>query len=274
MVASNMPHTGHGVRSRDNLATNSLKSGLGSRLLISKVGRRRKMLTLLEGIGSFFFAAFLFVLAFVTPDNWLFISGIGVFVVFYGATRLVVYRREKSLVIGLYQNGLIYRSYKGGTAVLWDDIQSVTAGVLANMAAHETHYTILIQTRSGREISIRTSNRILTEIGIINNAIQRQVTNRLLPRSMEAFKTGRTLAFGSLLVNRAGIRSGDKRIPWAEVEVVELKNGVVHIRQRNQGRNWSSMVAGSLPNALVFLGIVDQVLHAGEFYGVRNSKRG
>jgi len=70
-------------------------------------------------------------------------------------------------------------------------------------------------------------------------------------------EAGACLSFGLLDMTLGGVGQGAKRIGWAEVERIDVKNGNVRIHRRGQHTSWLKVPAPGFPNLLVFLTLAD-----------------
>jgi transposase len=80
----------------------------------------------------------------------------------------------------------------------------------------------------------------------------------MLPRAHEAYQAGASVDFGPFSVSRAGITKGKATLPWEQVEQVELRQGVLHIRKKGERRDWAFAMASKIPNLPVLMALANQ----------------
>ncbi|MCD2465925.1 hypothetical protein MBT42_20480 [Streptomyces sp. MBT42] len=61
-------------------------------------------------------------------------------------------------------------------------------------------------------------------------------------------------------IDLSDITQGGRRIPWQEVERVDVRQGVVEIRRRGDRTPWTTLPAPGFPNLAVFLTLADALL--------------
>jgi len=97
--------------------------------------------------------------------------------------------------------------------------------------------------------------------------IRKNIFPLLYDKYAQAYNGGQTCTFGPVKISKAeGIQIGKKIYPWAEVEQVAIKKGILSVKKKDGG--WFSgakATASSIPNLEVLLAIIDQVagLHTG-----------
>ncbi|MCP4417037.1 MAG: hypothetical protein GY805_10465, partial [Chloroflexi bacterium] len=91
------------------------------------------------------------------------------------------------------------------------------------------------------------------------DTIQREVTERHLPKTAVAYYAGQSIPFGSLSVSKEGIGKGSKMLLWAEVEDVKMDRGYISIRKRNKRTNWANIPVGKIPNVMTLMTLISRV---------------
>lgn len=186
--------------------------------------------------------------------------GFSVLVLLGGAYSIWQSRHEQDLAIRAFRDGLTY-SHKGKTeAMRWDDMAQVTMSLINNLNLHTTFYNYTLQSADGRKIAFNYNDKAMQNLPQLSDTIQREITNRQLPKAIAAYNAGDTVTFGRLNVSKNGLSNGKETIPWHEVEAVKLQDGAVTVRKKDKWLNWSNVTVGSTPNIYVFLHMVDQIV--------------
>ncbi len=210
----------------------------------------------LVAVGAFFALIGLL----VSKGQWpaLVVSVAGLPVALIGVVALVGRQRRRDLCVRLFTDGFT-RTLSGQTvAVHWDEVAEVWQNVIQTYrgSAHTntTHiYTVCLA--DGRKFVF---NDQVDKIAGLGAALQQQCAARMLPRAREAYNAGEVITFGPLSVNRDGITKGSATLPWEQVEQVELRRGVLHVRKKKERRDWAFAMASKIPNLPVLIALVNQ----------------
>lgn len=90
--------------------------------------------------------------------------------------------------------------------------------------------------------------------------IGREVSQHLLPNAIDIYNRGDAVTFGKISVDSRGVHDGRKLLAWNQIKDVVFSDGAVTFRQHGKAVVWSSAKVGRIPNILVFMGLVDNVL--------------
>jgi hypothetical protein len=191
-------------------------------------------------IGSVIFAAVLLLLGYVT----LYYFGL----------------RFRGLSVQVYDDRLVRTKGSKTETLRWDEIRSVWQAI-TNLQQYgrtvNTLYTYTIETTSGKKLIF--SNEII-DIAGLGQIIQTEVTNRLVPKAMQAFNSGETVTFGTFSLNKRGIMQGKKSMEWAEIEGAQIDNGNITFKKQGKWFDWSRVPAAKIPNLPTFLTLIDHMV--------------
>ncbi|MCB8942285.1 MAG: hypothetical protein H6658_00785 [Ardenticatenaceae bacterium] len=187
-------------------------------------------------------------------------GGISLLIALGGGYSIWQSRSEQDLAIRAFRDGLTY-THKGKTeAMRWDEMSQVTMSLINNKNVRSIFYNYVLRSEDGRKITFNYNDKAMQNIQQLSDTIQREITNRQLPKAIAAYNAGNTVTFGSLTVSKNGISNGKETIPWHDVDEVKLQQGALTIRKKDKWLNWSSVTVGSTPNIYVFLNMVDQIV--------------
>lgn len=144
--------------------------------------------------------------------------------------------------------------------ILWDDITGVYQAITV-------HYTNGIKTGTTHVYTVWKSdktrvvfNDTFKNVQALGDTIQREATQRLMPRYANAYNSGGTVTFNQLSLSKAGIGNGKESIPWDQVEGVNFNRGQITVRKLGSRGNWARQSAAATPNLTIFLNLVDQIV--------------
>lgn len=192
-------------------------------------------------------------------------GGVGLLLLLGGVFALWEQGRDRSLRVGVYQDGLVYTRSGKTDVVRWDEIeearmQILSIGTRGGRGSMDTVYAYEIGRESGPALKFRFNKNSIRNIDALSATIQQEVTRRHLPRAMQSLAQGEAVQFGKLSVDRQGIGNGKEMISWDDVEDVKVNNGTINIRKKGKWLNWSHVSVGETPNVFVFLALVDGVM--------------
>lgn len=187
--------------------------------------------TLLPGIG----------IAWIATGIWLLLTPL-----LYPPTRVFI-----------CSDGLIYATRKK-EPVPWELIMGLWK-IPASSQTNDAAYAYTIRRVDGKTFELATE---LSNLALLGERLEDEVTRRLLPRAIATYKSGAPLYFGDIAVIPQGIstRRGSKLLAWDKVENVMLNDATVSIHRKGDSRAWETMDIAEVPNASIFKGIVDYIL--------------
>ena len=154
-------------------------------------------------------------------------------------------------------DGLIYLRHKKDL-LPWDLIMGFWKMIDIDQAGKITaSYTVR---RIDRKTFVFTED--LSNLALLGERLEDEVTRRLLPRAITTYKTGTSLYFGDIAVTPQGIsaKRGHKLLPWDEVENVMLKEATLSIHSKGNFWDWETVSISEVPNVSVLKGVVDYIL--------------
>lgn len=202
---------------------------------------------------------------------WMLIAGF--VLIGYGVPRTLsgIY---KSLLLSIKQvqlflctDGVMYMQGRRVRAIRWDQMQGVQKSTAPGKVSHvttrrasrtvvSTHIFIqlIIYPFEGKPLKIDSG---FIGFGAFGSHVEQEVSNRLLPGAIAAYKAGQTLNFGALDVTPEGLKlAGRERLlPW---------DNVTHIRETNEGeliiyangKVWETIEVISMLNICLLLPLV------------------
>jgi hypothetical protein len=144
---------------------------------------------------------------------------------------------------------------------LWDEVHVVRETVVASggdnrplilaWAKGEDH-VVTLACADGRQLVLKNCVR---NFPALVRLVQQHTLERLLPPELVRADAGEPLSFGRITIDPAGVRHGDARLNWDEVEAFQVEGGFVTVRQRGKWLAWLSVPVGEIPNAHVLAAV-------------------
>ncbi len=245
------------------METNTLSQShnLGTLIAEHRANPKAQSEALLAGWGLVAVGAvFALIGLFVSKGEWpdLLVAAVGLPVALIGVVALVKRQRQRDLCVQLFTNGFT-RTIGGQTvAVRWNEVAEVWQNVIqsyrGSVRTNTTHiYTVRLT--DGRKFIF---NNQVDKIAGLGAALQQQCAEVMLPRAREAYQAGASVVFGPFSVSQAGITKGNATLPWEQVEQVELRRGVLHVRKKGERRDWAFAMASKVPNLPVLMALANQ----------------
>jgi hypothetical protein len=195
-----------------------------------------------------------------TPANWLYNAavpaGLSLFFVYFFVTALW----KGSQHVQVFDDGFVSRHRGRAFPCRWDHIETVTesiTNVYLNGSYSHTAHKLVIQRQDGKQITL---DQDIDSIQELAETIQGNAVQHLLPRAAKALNSGKAVGFGPVRLTENGIDNGKDLLAWDEIEGVKLEHGILSIRKKGLQKDWFSRPIAEMPNARVFLGVVDQLL--------------
>jgi hypothetical protein len=189
---------------------------------------------------------------------WLGIAGImvlpfGIFITAFGLLN----RNKRAVVTDdtfSYVDGAIQVSWP------WEAIESVTFAPVPTRIlgiSTGTTYRYILQHENGQQISLDNRLHKYTELGAL---VQAYVAHYRTPSIITRFHNAQVISFGDYAVDREALWHNDQRLPWSEVDHIDLKQSRLYVYQRGQTAPWEIIPVFRLPNMRILLGIVQGVI--------------
>jgi hypothetical protein len=174
-------------------------------------------------------------------------------------------RAQAARRLEIFENGLIETAKDGTPAAFrWDSMTALQAITerYANGIYVGTTYVYTLHAMDG---TVRKVTDFYAEPERWGPYIQQEITRFQLPGLLDRLDQGETLRFGNLSVNRGGIATAKSgSATWAEIEQIQIRNGVLFLRKSGQKlRSWSTQAVKDVPNFFLFLALVDRIRQTG-----------
>jgi hypothetical protein len=99
----------------------------------------------------------------------------------------------------------------------------------------------------------------LDDIERLGDTVVQRTAEIILPKVFEAFAAGREVAFGDLAVSESGVRYKKKRLPWCDIDNVDVDNGRLVFQKKGKYFDWVNVPVATFPNFAVFTCLIDQL---------------
>lgn len=168
--------------------------------------------------------------------------------------------RQKDVSVKIFENGLTYTRGAKTQTFRWDEIESLWTKIVDNyvngVRVRTTAYTL--RKANGEKAILSHAIENIEQIGA---RVNEEVFRRTFPRNLQTIKNGGSVSFGKFTVTPKGIQKDKDFIGWQDVKEVETKEGKIRVKNQN-GKNWANILYSDIPNAFVFLALVEQIKRA------------
>ena len=163
--------------------------------------------------------------------------------------------RQRNDWVAIYGEG-IGASIRGQQIALrWEDVESIQQNIQTirvNFIPIKIR-KFYLKSKAGKK---HVFGNGFKDIEIIGAMMQQQVTSRLLPAVIKRYESGETLDFTGLRIDQQGLQIKQKRLPWSELEAINLQGGMIMFRKQGKRLNWGSLNANAAPNIYVLIGLL------------------
>jgi hypothetical protein len=167
-------------------------------------------------------------------------------------------KRQAAKRLYFFERGLIVADAKGPVGIYrWENLTVLQSIIRrTNGLASNTTYTYTLVTPDGKTSKITQFYAKPEEWG---PRIQNEITRAQVPGVIAALQAGANVAFGSMVINRAGLSTGKRSVRWDEVQAVKVDGGYLQIQRAGGWLQWSADEVSDIPNFFVFLTAVNQL---------------
>jgi hypothetical protein len=161
----------------------------------------------------------------------------------------------------VHEGGLLQVRRTGERVIPWEDIECVWQQITehyTNGIYTGTTYTYNLRLRDGSRL--KYSNYTVNNVKKLGEIILHETSQVLYPKAMKAYNKGKTVDFGKLGISEDGLSYGSSLLTWDEIEAVRIKKGYIHVRKRDKWLNWCNIPFSTVPNPLVFISLVNQIV--------------
>lgn len=178
-------------------------------------------------------------------------------------------RRDSRLAIGLFEHGGVV-----GTLVnqqpfhfRYDEVERFTQHAVRttyNGIPGTTDIVCFLKLFDGRTQRVTGANNRFHRsiVDDFREVVDPRIAAAQLPRMLAGLQQGQSVDFGDLMVEPGGLllASGflrkQKRLPWADVSDVVIRNGAVNVMARGKRSAWGSVGVPDVPNLTAFTALV------------------
>src|SRR5260370_190052 len=236
-------------REYKNEVSTSLPAGLGS-CMLGVFFSLPVILVLITGAGYF------------SGLRWTIIIGIGF--LGYGINRITV-AINNTVTNMHYQNprgylcshGVMFIKGKQVQTIRWDQIRTVQKIYLTDTSTIPQQYILY---PPGDEEPV-VLERAFIGFKLLGEQIEREVSQRLLPETIAAYRAGQTLNFGALNVTPQGLSLEEvqKDLPWANLGEVYEARGYLVIQKKGTLAAWKNIEISTMLNLCILLRLIRHI---------------
>lgn len=189
----------------------------------------------------------------------LFLAAVGLVALSYGFYLTRTAFRNKSARIYVGTDGLMRVKGDQAETIRWDQV----AGIQQLFIRSQSNYFLRAYLLLRRDDSVLTIERSYQDFKELGEAIEDEVTRRLLPEALAAYTTGGPVSFGAIQVSSQGIlvqkQDGSKTLAWNEFNGYKVYDGRVKIQKRDARRVWETLLIPQVPNLCVLQALTQHI---------------
>lgn len=164
--------------------------------------------------------------------------------------------RHQDQIIRVFLDGLTETSGGQDTVIRWEHIDGVVHSIGQRRRRRndpsESQLLTLILSDSTR---IQYSDATLEDVEGLAGTVKHAITRRELPRIADALRSGQSITYGKIRLDRKGIATDRTRIVWSSVTEARDESGRVSVKADGK---WQSLDVGIVPNAHVLVELVQR----------------
>ncbi len=183
------------------------------------------------------------------------------FMIPIGACGCLCCLYKLTLKVDLHEGGLVHSQHGKRRIIKWDDIFSVKQAiteVYRNGCYMRTDYKYTLELEDRTRI-VYTNSR-LERVEKLANVIIEKTSALILPQVLRDYDKGEVIDFGTLGVSQDGIYYGNTLLEWDDIKGVRISEGYISVSKRGKWFNWCNIAAGNIPNLMVFLSLVNEIV--------------
>jgi hypothetical protein len=166
-----------------------------------------------------------------------------------------------TLKVVLHEGGIVHMRHGKKRIISWFEIKNVWQQITehyTNGAYTGTSYVYTLQLDDGSRFVY--TNNMLGQVEKLGKAILDKTAQAIYPLAMMAYEKGQVVDFGTLGVSKKGLYYGSSLLKWREIDAVKINAGYISVSKRGKWFNWCNIAASSVPNLLIFLAMVNQIV--------------
>jgi hypothetical protein len=170
-------------------------------------------------------------------------------------------RKQAAKRLHLFENGMLVHPQSGESmvAIRWDSVrlyQNITQKII-NGIPSTTDY---VYSAVGPGRVNATITDFYEDPTIWGPRMQEAVLRAQGQAAVDAILEGQRVNFGGISLSRAGMdttRSG--RLPWSDVQKIQVRGGRVHVTRTGESGSWCSLAVSDIANLYVFLTVAEHL---------------
>jgi hypothetical protein len=169
-------------------------------------------------------------------------------------------RKQAAKRLCLFEHGMIVDArLSDDVAVLrWDSVrlyQDITQKVINGVPHPASHvYTAMATTGPGAEIT-----GFYSAPEVWGPRMQEAILRAQGQAMLDAIHAGEAVNFSSFTLSSAGLAARGSRLPWPEVQGIEIKAGWIHVSKAGDPVHWVRTPASEVANLHLFLALTDHL---------------
>ncbi|MEU3349614.1 DUF6585 family protein [Streptomyces sp. NPDC006700] len=173
-------------------------------------------------------------------------------------------RKQAARRLHLFEHGLAEVGRNGEVSVFrWDSmtvLQEITERYANGMYVGTT-YVYTLHRADGTTLKV---TEFYERPECWGPAFQQEITRTQLPGLLTRLEHGETLTYGTVSVNPGGAATPKGSLTWAEIEKVEMSQGMLVLRKHGKKLPWAQVQVKRIPNLFLLLTLIDHLRYGGQ----------
>jgi hypothetical protein len=193
----------------------------------------------------------LLALDYFTDRLFIYLLIVPILMIIFGASTLP----HCNLRVYTFTEGFIQGKGKNLEPARWEHVDAFWEDITQNRRSISYKYTV--HRTDGKTFVFPNALQKVVQLGTI---IKKEIVKIQLPRVIESYNAGQSIAFGQVNVTMQGLNNGKEIVPWDQVGSIVVRGNILNIEKDGRMLKWSSIKASTVPNLNVLVGLVNHVV--------------
>ncbi|WP_394831021.1 hypothetical protein LVJ94_31375 [Pendulispora rubella] len=171
--------------------------------------------------------------------------------------------RARALRVDLHANGVVVTDATRREVIAFEDVDEVWYDMDSLGTPVPLIRAIVLVDHQGAKHPVPLT---VQNCATIAQWITRQCSDPLMANAVQALRSGETLTFGQVEVDRTGIRTRSWATRWSDLRLVRIAPGRVHLFRRQTVFPWRTVRHDQVPHPSIFVKLVTECAQKVEHY--------
>ena len=175
-----------------------------------------------------------------------------------GVRGVLRIRKTRGIRVFAFAQGLGRIQGESAEMLRWEDVTVVQRVSLTSSERSKMQPSrkLILLANDGRTFELDDSLHGLHEL---RDLVEQQTLTHLFPPLLDLWEAGEDVSFGKLSATRDGLRFGDKTLPWAACEDIEVTGGQVTVKAQGAWLSFCKVPLHEVPNVHILLALAEYI---------------